>query len=79
MCSNAPDLKADSKSVRISEISQKLTEIATFFFQKGGKKAEKFFRFLDFGAISFEYRERRNENLEEMSKWTRLNKQSFKK
>ena len=29
-------------------------------------------RSLDFGAISFEYRERRNENLEEMSKWTRL-------
>ena len=60
-----------------------MPKIPTFFSQKEGKKAEKFFRFLDFGAISFEYRERRIENLEEMSKWTRLNKQtnkqSFKK
>ena len=41
MCSNAPDLKADSKSVRISEISQQMPEIATFLFQKGGEIAEK--------------------------------------
>ena len=65
MCSNAPDLKADSKSVRISELAQKLTEIATFLFQKGGKKEaeSRFFRFLDFGAISFAYRERKKEEI----------------
>ena len=40
-CSNAPDLKADFRSVRISEISQQMPEIATFLFQKGGKTAEK--------------------------------------
>ena len=40
-CSIDPDLKADSKSVRISEISQQMAEIATFLFQKGGKTAEK--------------------------------------
>mgnify|MGYP007062018678 CR=1 FL=1 len=62
-CSNEPDLKADSKSVRISEISQQMPEIATFLFQKGGKKAENFFRFLDFGAKSFEYRERKREEI----------------
>ena len=31
-CSNAPDSKADSKSVRISEISQQMPEIPDFFF-----------------------------------------------
>ena len=62
-CSNEPDLKADSKSVRISEISQQMPEIATFLFQKGGKKAGNFFRFLDFGAKSFEYRERKREEI----------------
>jgi hypothetical protein len=51
-CSNAPDLKADSKSVRISEISQKLTEIATFFSRKEGKKKKIFSGFL----ISVPYR-----------------------
>ena len=40
-CSNEPVLKADSKSVRISEISQQMPKIQTFFFQKGGEKAEK--------------------------------------
>jgi hypothetical protein len=40
-CSNEPVLKADSKSVRISEISQQMPEIPTFFLQKGGKTAEK--------------------------------------
>ena len=34
-CSNAPDLKADSESVRISEISQQMPEIPTFFCQSG--------------------------------------------
>ena len=62
-CSNEPDLKADSKSVRIFEISQQMPKIPTFLFQKGGKKAEKIFRFLDFGAISFEYRERKKEEI----------------
>ena len=68
-CLSEPESKADLRSVKISELAQKLTEIATFF----SRKEEKIFRFLDFGAISFEYsRERRNENLEGMSKWTRL-------
>ena len=40
-----------------------MAEIATFLFQKGGEIAEKFFRFLDFGAISFEYRERKKEEM----------------
>ena len=40
-CSNEPVLKADSKSVRISEISQQMPKIPTFFFQKGGEKAGK--------------------------------------
>ena len=56
-------MKADLRSVKISELAQKLTEIATFLFQKGGKRAEKFFRFLDFGAISFAYRERKKEEI----------------
>ena len=30
-CSNAPDLKADSESVRIFEISQQMPKIPTFF------------------------------------------------
>ena len=62
-CSNAPELKADSKSVRIFEISLQMPEIADFFFQKGGKREEKIFRFLDFGAISFAYRERKREEM----------------
>ena len=62
-CSNEPELKADLRSVKISELAQKLTEIATFLFQKGGKRAEKIFRFLDFGAISFAYRERKREEM----------------
>ena len=41
-CSNEPVLKADSESVRISEISQQMPKIPTFFSQKGGKKAEIF-------------------------------------
>ena len=56
-------MKADLRSVKISELAQKLTEIATFLFQKGGKRAEKIFRFLDFGAISFAYRERKKEEI----------------
>ena len=40
-----------------------MPEIADFFFQKGGKRAEKVFRFLDFGAISFAYRERKKEEI----------------
>ena len=40
-----------------------MPEIADFFFQKGGKRAEKIFRFLDFGAISFAYRERKKEEI----------------
>ena len=60
-CSNEPELKADLRSVKISELAQKLTEIATFLFQKGGKKQKKFSGFL----ISVPYRshtgkERRN-------------------
>ena len=63
-CSNEPELKADLRSVKISELAQKLTEIATFLFQKGGKRVEeKIFRFLDFGAISFAYRERKKEEM----------------
>ena len=62
-CLSEPESKADLRSVKISELAQKLTEIATFFFQKGGKKGENFFRFLDFGAISFEYRERKKEEM----------------
>ena len=43
-CSNEPVLKADSKSVRISEISQQMPEIPTFFFpQKEEKKSRKCF------------------------------------
>ena len=34
-CSNEPVLKADSESVRISEISQQMPEIPTFFCQFG--------------------------------------------
>ena len=34
-CSNAPDLKADSESVRIFEISQQMPKIPTFFCQFG--------------------------------------------
>ena len=62
-CSNEPESKADSKSVRIFEISLQMPEIADFFFQKGGKRAEKVFRFLDFGAISFAYREGKKEEM----------------
>ena len=40
-----------------------MPEIADFFFQKGGKRAEKVFRFLDFGAISFAYREGKKEEM----------------
>ena len=41
-CSNEPVLKADSKSVRISEISQQMPKIPTFFSKKEGKKQKKF-------------------------------------
>ena len=41
-CSNAPDLKADSKSVRIFEISQQMPKIPTFF-PKRREKSRKFF------------------------------------
>ena len=34
-CSNEPELKADLRSVKISELAQKLTEIATFSCQFG--------------------------------------------
>ena len=51
-CSNEPDLKADSKSVRISEISQQMPEIPTFFSKKEGKKQKKISGFL----ISVPYR-----------------------
>ena len=51
-CSIDPDLKADSKSVRISELAQKLTEIATFFSRKEEKKQKNFSGFL----ISVPYR-----------------------
>ena len=34
-CSNAPELKADSESVRIFEISQQMPKIPTFFCQFG--------------------------------------------
>ena len=56
-CSNEPVLKADSKSVRISEISQQMPKIPTFFSKKEGKKQKNFSGFL----ISFEYRERKRE------------------
>jgi hypothetical protein len=51
-CSNEPVLKADSKSVRISEISQQMPEIATFFSKKEEKKQNIFSGFL----ISVPYR-----------------------
>ena len=51
-CSNAPDLKADSKSVRISEISQQMPKIPTFFPKRRGKKQKNFSGFL----ISVPYR-----------------------
>ena len=59
-CSNEPDSKADSKSVRISELAQKLTEIATFSSKKEEKKQKKFSGFL----ISVPYRS--NTGKEEM-------------
>ena len=34
-CSNEPELKADLRSVKISELAQKLPEIATFSCQFG--------------------------------------------
>ena len=128
-CSNAPDLKADSESVRIFEISQQMPKIPTFSSKKGGKKQKKFSGFLTsvpyrshtgkerkkkscqeqssaLGILIFSVKfyqlfaktirwslenlknwkiskkkliwihigrqKRRNENLEEMSKWTRL-------
>ena len=60
MCSNAPDLKADSKSVRISELAQKLTEIPDFFSKKEGRKQKIFSGLL----ISVPYRS--NTGKEEM-------------
>ena len=45
-CSNAPDLKADSESVRIFEISQQMPKIPTFFSKKEGKKQKNFSGFL---------------------------------
>jgi hypothetical protein len=41
-CSNEPVLKADSKSVRISEISQQMPKIPTFFSKKEEKQQKKF-------------------------------------
>ena len=41
-CSNEPVLKADSESVRISEISQQMPEIPTFFSKKEEKQQKKF-------------------------------------
>ena len=45
-CSNEPVLKADSKSVRISEISQQMPKIPTFFAKKEEEKQKKFSGFL---------------------------------
>jgi len=59
-CSNEPDLKADSKSVRISEISQQMPKIPTFFSKKEGKEEKIFSGFL----ISVPYRS--NAGKEEM-------------
>ena len=62
-CSNEPDLKADSESVRISEISQQMPKIPTFFSKKEGKNSRKNLESRCFGAISFGYRERKKEEI----------------
>ena len=60
-CLSEPESKADLRSVKISELAQKLTEIATFFFsRKEEKKQKKFSGFL----ISVPYRS--NTGKEEM-------------
>ena len=68
--------ESDLRSVWIFELGQKLTEIATFtYFSKEGIFGEKSYR-SDFGKKkSSEKTEMivwKFENLEEMSKWTRL-------
>ena len=67
-CSNEPVLRADSKSVRIFEISQQMPKIPTFFSKKEGKKQRHFSGFL----ISVPYRsntgkERKKKSCQEQS------------
>ena len=45
-CSNEPVLKADSESVRISEISQQMPKIPAFFAKKEEEKQKNFSGFL---------------------------------
>ena len=59
-CSNEPVLKADSKSVRIFEISQQMPKIPTFFPKRREKEQKIFSGFL----ISVPYRS--NTGKEEM-------------
>ena len=59
-CLSEPESKADLRSVKISELAQKLTEIATFFSRKEEKKQKNFSGFL----ISVPYRS--NTGKEEM-------------
>ena len=43
-CLSEPESKADLRSVKISELAQKLTEIPDFFFPERRKKSRKIFQ-----------------------------------
>ena len=49
-CSNAPDLKVDSESVRIFEISQQMPKIPTFF-QNGSQTLPTFCQFTGYFGL----------------------------